>query len=52
MSPRPGRIAHRFDTRFGRRFLDGATAREVKSDPEFVAMREKVLAIVHGAADG
>lgn len=53
MSPRPGRIAHRFDTGFGRRFLDGATAREVKSDPEFVAMREKVLAIVHGgAADG
>lgn len=53
MSPRPGRIAHHFDTGFGRRFLDGATAREVKSDPEFVAMREKVLAIVHGgAADG
>ena len=50
MSPRPGRIAHRFDVGYGRRFLDGATAREVKSEPAFVAMREKVLAIVHGDA--
>lgn len=57
MTPRPGRIAHRFDVDYGRRFLDGATARAVKSDAAFVAMRERILAIVHegsagGAGDG
>ncbi len=46
MSPRPGRIAHRFDLPFSRRFLDGATAREVKASPEFIAMREAVLRII------
>ena len=46
MSPRPGRITHRFDLPFSRRFLDGAAARAVKADPEFIAMREEVLRIV------
>jgi len=46
MSPRPGRIAHRFDLPFSRRFLDGATAREVKASRAFIAMREAVLRII------
>lgn len=46
MSPRPGRIAHRFDLPFSRRFLEGATAREVKASPEFIAIREEVLGII------
>lgn len=46
MSPRPGRIAHRFDLPFSRRFLDGASAREVKASPEFIALREEVLGII------
>ena len=52
MSPRPGRITHRFDLDFGRRFLENKDkknyAREVKSLPEFIAMREKILGIIHG----
>lgn len=46
MSPRPGRIAHRFDLPFSRRFLSGAPAREVKASPDFIALREEVLRIV------
>lgn len=46
MSPRPGRIAHRFDLPFSRRFLDGASAREVKASPDFIALREQVLGII------
>ena len=46
MSPRPGRIAHRFDLPFSRRFLDGASAREVKASPDFIRLREEVLQII------
>ena len=46
MSPRPGRITHRFDLPFSRRFLDGATARQVKASPDFIALREEVLSII------
>ena len=49
MSPRPGRIAHRFESEHGRRFLAGESARAVKSRPEFVEMRETVLSLIHGA---
>jgi taurine transport system ATP-binding protein len=46
MSPRPGRIAHRFDLPFSRRFLAGESARHVKASPEFIALRERVLGII------
>lgn len=46
MSPRPGRIAHRFDLPFSRRFLSGTPARTVKSSREFISLREEVLEIV------
>ena len=46
MSPRPGRIAHRFDLPFSRRFLAGASARTVKASPEFIELREEVLKII------
>jgi len=48
MSPRPGRITHEFPLDFGRRFMQCRDAREVKSSPDFIAMREKVLGIIHG----
>ncbi len=48
MTPRPGRIAHRFNLEFGRRFTAGADAREVKSSPDFIKMRERVLSLIHG----
>ena len=48
MSPRPGRIQRTFDVDFSRRYLASRDARSIKSDPEYIAMREKVLAIVRG----
>ena len=48
MSPSPGRITHVYDeVPFSRQFLDHGNARKVKSEPEFIRMREEVLAIVH-----
>jgi taurine transport system ATP-binding protein len=46
MSPRPGRIAHRFDLPFSRAYLAGTPAREVKASSEFIALRERVLKII------
>ncbi|WP_367066393.1 ATP-binding cassette domain-containing protein [Oryzisolibacter sp. LB2S] len=48
MSPRPGRITHEIPLDFGRQFLQSRNARAVKSTPEFIALREKVLGIIHG----
>jgi len=46
MSPRPGRITHRFDLPFSRKFLEGCPARTVKASPEFIEIREEVLGII------
>lgn len=46
MSPRPGRIKHRFDLPFSRQFLKGTPARSVKASKEFIALREEVLGII------
>jgi taurine transport system ATP-binding protein len=48
MSPRPGRITHRYeDVGFSRQYLACGDARRVKSDPGFIAMREELLALIH-----
>jgi taurine transport system ATP-binding protein len=48
MSPSPGRITHVYDDLpFSRRFLAHGDARRVKSEPDFIALREEVLALVH-----
>jgi taurine transport system ATP-binding protein len=48
MSPSPGRIAHSYDDMpFSRQYLAHGDARKVKSEPEFIRLREEVLAIVH-----
>jgi taurine transport system ATP-binding protein len=48
MSPSPGRITHTYDdVPFSREFLRHGNARKVKSEPEFIRMREEVLALVH-----
>ncbi len=48
MSPSPGRISHTYENvPFSREFLSHGDARRVKSEPEFIRMREEVLAIVH-----
>jgi ABC-type taurine transport system ATPase subunit len=50
MSPRPGRIIARIEAPFSRR--EGADSRRVKSLPEFVALREKVLRLIWGESEG
>ena len=48
MSPSPGRITHTYDeVPFSRQFLEHGDARKVKSEPEFIRMREEVLSIIH-----
>ena len=50
MSPRPGRITHRYDLDFGRRFLDSGDARAIKASADFIRLREEVLSIIYGQA--
>jgi taurine transport system ATP-binding protein len=54
MTPRPGRISHEYRLDFGRRFIASRNARAVKSAPDFISVREEVLAVIqqreHGAA--
>jgi taurine transport system ATP-binding protein len=48
MSPSPGRITHTYDdVPFSRQFLAHGDARKVKSEPDFIRLREEVLAIIH-----
>ena len=48
MSPSPGRITHIYeDVPFSRQFLEHGDTRKVKSEPEFIRMREEVLSIIH-----
>jgi taurine transport system ATP-binding protein len=46
MTPRPGRISHEYRLDFGRQFIAARDARAVKSSPEFIRVREEVLAVI------
>lgn len=50
MTPRPGHISHEYHVDFGRRFLETRDARAVKSSPEFIRVREDVLAVIQRRA--
>jgi len=47
MTPRPGKISHEYALDFGRRFIATRDARAVKSSPDFIRVREEVLAVIH-----
>ncbi|MDD2926494.1 ATP-binding cassette domain-containing protein [Rhodoferax sp.] len=48
MSSNPGSITKVYnDLPFSRQFLSGVSARAVKSQPEFIALREEVLDLIH-----
>lgn len=49
MTPSPGRIAHRYRLDFGRRFIECRDARAVKSDAEFIRIREEVLQVIYSS---
>lgn len=54
MTSSPGRIAHRYKIDFGRRFIECRNARQVKSSPDFIRLREEVLQVIYatpGQAD-
>ena len=46
MTPSPGRILHRFDLPFSRRYVECGDARRIKSDPEFIKRREEILTLI------
>ena len=46
MTPRPGKISHEYELDFGRRFIETRNARAVKSSPDFIRIREEVLAVI------
>jgi len=48
MSPRPGRITHEYPLDFYRRYFELGDARKIKSDPDFIKIREEVLSIIYG----
>ncbi|MBI3699161.1 MAG: ATP-binding cassette domain-containing protein [Afipia sp.] len=47
MTPRPGKIERSYDLSFGKHYIECRDARAVKSDPNFIAMRERVLQDIH-----
>ena len=47
MSPRPGRIIKEYPLDFSRQYCKTPDARKIKSMPEFIEMRERVLSLIH-----
>lgn len=52
MAPHPGRVVHEMALPFARQFLATRDARGTKASAEFIAMRERVLTLVHETSSG
>ncbi|WP_174365720.1 ATP-binding cassette domain-containing protein [uncultured Caballeronia sp.] len=52
MAPHPGRVVHEMTLPFARQFLESRNARGTKASTEFIAMRERVLTLVHETSSG
>ncbi|MGE8317695.1 MAG: taurine ABC transporter ATP-binding protein [Comamonas sp.] len=50
MRPGPGRISDSLRVDFGRRYLAGESVRAIKSLPAFIALRERLMEAIAGAA--
>lgn len=46
MTPSPGRISHEYRLEFGKRYIASRDAREIKSSPDFIRVREEVLEVI------
>jgi taurine transport system ATP-binding protein len=46
MSPRPGRVIASIDLSFGREYSNGVRAGDIKAQPNFIAMRERVKGLI------
>ncbi len=51
MSPGPGRVIAVHELPFARRYAAGDTPQAIKADPEFLAVREMVKALITGGAE-
>ncbi|WP_295372432.1 taurine ABC transporter ATP-binding protein [uncultured Pseudacidovorax sp.] len=47
MTPSPGRVSRRYQLDFGRQYIAGGSARAIKSQPEFIRLREEVIDAIH-----
>ena len=50
MTPSPGRVSRRYELDFGRQYVAGGNARAIKSQPEFIRLREEVIDAIHAGA--
>ncbi|KLU25175.1 taurine transporter ATP-binding subunit [Caballeronia mineralivorans PML1(12)] len=52
MAPNPGRIVHELHLPFARQYIETRNVRATKASAEFIAMRERVLRLVHETSSG